>query len=147
MSKVGGKSFYFLFICLNDPQQRICSVLNIRDADRLAGAALIAPVINYWWPSFPANMSREAYYKQPLADQWALRVVHHIPWLTYWWNTQKLFHASSVVANRLETFPQQDLEIIMRLSGSERAKYKVLYYHLNPIYCLDIPQHGSIVSY
>ncbi|GMP53451.1 hypothetical protein CsSME_00018901 [Camellia sinensis var. sinensis] len=28
----------------------------------LAGVALIAPVVNYWWPGFPANLSKEAYY-------------------------------------------------------------------------------------
>ncbi|KAK9901823.1 hypothetical protein M0R45_001939 [Rubus argutus] len=44
---------------------------------RLAGATLHAPVINYWWPGFPANLSTDAYYKQPPGDQWALRVAHH----------------------------------------------------------------------
>ncbi|KAI3995126.1 hypothetical protein MKX01_031928 [Papaver californicum] len=28
---------------------------------RLAGATLVAPVINYWWPGFPASLSKEAY--------------------------------------------------------------------------------------
>lgn len=30
---------------------------------RLAGAALVVPVINYWWPSFPAEVSRQAFKK------------------------------------------------------------------------------------
>ncbi|THG18924.1 hypothetical protein TEA_007805 [Camellia sinensis var. sinensis] len=30
----------------------------------LAGVALIAPVVNYWCPGFPANLSKEAYYQQ-----------------------------------------------------------------------------------
>ncbi|XP_039066156.1 uncharacterized protein LOC120211743 [Hibiscus syriacus] len=54
-------------------------------------AALLAPVINYWWPGFPSNLSTEAYYQQLPNDQWALRVSHYAPWLTYWWNTQKWF--------------------------------------------------------
>lgn len=92
---------------------------------RLAGATLVAPVVNYWWPSFPANLSREAYYKQPVGDQWTLRVAHHIPWLTYWWNTQKYFPASSVVAQKLEIFSPQDLQLLATNFGPQREKYRV----------------------
>ncbi|XP_057477047.1 uncharacterized protein LOC130764748 isoform X2 [Actinidia eriantha] len=46
---------------------------------RLAGATLIALVVNYWLPGFPANLSKEAYYKQFPQDQWALRVAHYAP--------------------------------------------------------------------
>ncbi|KAH9618787.1 hypothetical protein KSS87_016305 [Heliosperma pusillum] len=67
---------------------------------RLAGAVLIAPVVNYWWDGFPANLSEEAFHKQFPEDKWAQRVVHYIPWLTYWWNTQKFFPGSSVAAGR-----------------------------------------------
>ncbi|PON70683.1 Alpha/beta hydrolase fold [Trema orientale] len=96
--------------------------------NRLAGAGLIAPVINYWWPSFPANLSADAYYQQPLADQWALRVAHYLPWLTYWWNTQKWFPASSVIAQKPDVFSPQDLEIIknrVSVSDPERERYKL----------------------
>ncbi|KAG6760479.1 hypothetical protein POTOM_037002 [Populus tomentosa] len=79
---------------------------------RLAGAALIAPVVNYWWPGFPANLSTEAYYLQLPQDQWTLRVAHHAPWLTYWWNTQKWFPASAVAARKPEVFSRQDLELL-----------------------------------
>ncbi|KAE8701065.1 germin-like protein subfamily 3 member 2-like [Hibiscus syriacus] len=48
---------------------------------RLAGATLMAPVINYWWPGFPANLSEEAYNLQLPQDQWALRVAHYLPFL------------------------------------------------------------------
>ncbi|CAN1231721.1 hypothetical protein LINPERPRIM_LOCUS3468 [Linum perenne] len=67
---------------------------------RLAGAALVAPVINYWWKSFPSNLSTEAYNNQLPQDQWALRIAHHAPWLIYWWNTQKIFPSSAVIARR-----------------------------------------------
>uniref|UniRef100_A0A803MZ99 AB hydrolase-1 domain-containing protein n=1 Tax=Chenopodium quinoa TaxID=63459 RepID=A0A803MZ99_CHEQI len=43
-------------------------------------------------------------------DQWAQRVVHYIPWLTYWWNTQKLFPGSSVAAGKA-VLSEQDIEI------------------------------------
>ncbi|KAI6697851.1 hypothetical protein NL676_017970 [Syzygium grande] len=49
----------------------------------LSGVVLVAPVINYWWP-------------KP-QDQWTLRVAHYTPWLTYWWNTQIWFPASTVI--------------------------------------------------
>ncbi|XP_011032854.1 PREDICTED: uncharacterized protein LOC105131535 [Populus euphratica] len=84
---------------------------------RLAGATLIAPVVNYWWPGFPANLSTEAYYQQPPQDQWTLRVAHHAPWLTYWWNTQKWFPASAVAAQKPEVFSRQDLELLFMATG------------------------------
>ncbi|KAI3471826.1 hypothetical protein Pfo_030637 [Paulownia fortunei] len=92
---------------------------------RLAGAALIAPVVNYWWPSIPSNMSQQAYEQQPTQDQWALRVAHYIPWLTYWWNTQKLFPASSVITHSPTIFSNQDKELIPRIL-SVRKEYQAL---------------------
>ncbi|CAH2062581.1 unnamed protein product [Thlaspi arvense] len=50
---------------------------------RLAGASLIAPAINFWWPNLPRNLSKEAFDKQLPQDQWAYRISHYIPWLTY----------------------------------------------------------------
>ncbi|CAA3016782.1 Alpha beta-Hydrolases superfamily [Olea europaea subsp. europaea] len=40
---------------------------------RLAGAALLTPVVNYWWPGLPSNLTKEAYDQQPPQDQWAVR--------------------------------------------------------------------------
>ncbi|XP_076920766.1 uncharacterized protein LOC143581984 [Bidens hawaiensis] len=67
---------------------------------RLAGVALIAPVVNYWWSSFLRNLTMAAYKLQPIEDKWAVRVSHYVPWLVYWWNTQKWFPGSSVMAVR-----------------------------------------------
>ncbi|KAE8689252.1 putative nucleotide binding protein [Hibiscus syriacus] len=64
----------------------------------------MAPVINYWWPGLPANLSKEAYSLQLPQDQWALRVAHYMPFLVFWWNTQKLFPASSVISRRPENY-------------------------------------------
>ncbi|GJT14287.1 alpha/beta hydrolases superfamily protein [Tanacetum coccineum] len=90
---------------------------------RLAGVAFIAPVINYWWPSFPANLSNEAYYyKQFKPDQWSLRVAHHIPWLTYWWNTQKWFPSSSVASQSLDMFSPPDMEVLSKFPGPTEAQ-------------------------
>ncbi|KAF3551853.1 hypothetical protein DY000_02005978, partial [Brassica cretica] len=40
---------------------------------RLAGAPLIAPVVNYWWRNLPANLSKEALSLMLPRDQWMLR--------------------------------------------------------------------------
>ncbi|KAI4348975.1 hypothetical protein L6164_009634 [Bauhinia variegata] len=79
---------------------------------RLAGAVLLAPVVNYWWPGLPSNLTNEAFNEVKLRDQWGLRVAHYTPWLTYWWNTQRWFPIHSVVANSPEIFSSQDKELI-----------------------------------
>ncbi|KAL6206941.1 hypothetical protein ACLB2K_024186 [Fragaria x ananassa] len=82
---------------------------------RLAGAALLAPVVNYWWKGFPAKLCNHAYYYQQFQrDQWALRVSHYTPWLTSFWNTQKWFPASSVLARSLDVLSPQDKEILLK---------------------------------
>ncbi|XP_022893140.1 uncharacterized protein LOC111407729 isoform X1 [Olea europaea var. sylvestris] len=92
---------------------------------RLAGAALVAPVINYWWSSFPANLSSEAYNLQPLEDQWALRVAHYTPWLVYWWNTQIWFPASSATAGK-PNLSAPDLKIVSKIAGRMTKKVLIL---------------------
>ncbi|KAK8518970.1 hypothetical protein V6N13_017779 [Hibiscus sabdariffa] len=84
---------------------------------RLAGVALLAPAVTYWWPNFPANVSNEAFNQKSTQDQWVIRVSHYAPWLVYWWNTQKLFPASSVLAGSSDTLSSQDMEIVSRISS------------------------------
>jgi len=82
------------------------------NGDRVAGAVLIAPVVNYWWAGLPRNLTNELFYLQKLQDQWALRVAHYIPWLTYWWNTQTWFPSSSLIADSLDLLSLQDRELL-----------------------------------
>ncbi|KAJ1419541.1 Alpha/Beta hydrolase fold [Sesbania bispinosa] len=84
---------------------------------RLAGAVLLAPVVNYWWPGLPANLTADAFYPKKLQDQWALRVAHYIPSLTYWWNTQRWFPASSVIAHNPDILSHQDKELVSKMSN------------------------------
>lgn len=101
----------------------------------MAGATLLTPVVNYWWPGFPSNLSTKSYYDQLLPDQWTLRVGHYLPWLTYWWNTQKYFPSSSVAAHSPDIFKTQDMQLAPRFAGSQE-KYRVsipLYFALNLI--------------
>ena len=106
---------YFLFSVLR----------NVCNGNRIAGAALIAPVVNYWWTGFPANVSKEAYNLQPWNDQWALRVTHYTPWLTYWWNTQKWFLSSSAIAHNPDVFSTRDKELAMKPNWQSRKAYAV----------------------
>lgn len=85
--------------------------------NRLAGSALLAPVVNYWWPGLPSNLTEQAYKQIPLQDQWALRVAHYMPWLTYWWNTQKLFPAAAVIAHNPQVFSNQDKELLPEIAS------------------------------
>ncbi|CAN6452509.1 unnamed protein product [Victoria cruziana] len=82
---------------------------------RLAGAALLAPVANFWWRRFPKDLFKEAYNQQLVQDRWALRVSHHLPWLTYWWMTQKWFPASSVEAADFRIFNAHDHKLLSSL--------------------------------
>ncbi|WVZ68086.1 hypothetical protein U9M48_017076 [Paspalum notatum var. saurae] len=59
---------------------------------RLAGAALVVPAVNYWWP-LPADVSRSAYGKLDARDRRAFWVTHHAPSLFYAWITQRWFRA------------------------------------------------------
>ncbi|KAJ0976736.1 hypothetical protein J5N97_012210 [Dioscorea zingiberensis] len=90
---------------------------------RLSGAALVAPVANYWWPGFPANVSKEAYSQQLMQDRWAVGVAHYTPWLTYWWNTQKWFPSSSVIAGLMDIFSASDKEVLPKLMGRAHMPY------------------------
>ncbi|XP_065856105.1 uncharacterized protein [Euphorbia lathyris] len=87
---------------------------------RLAGVLLLTPVTNYWWPGFPANLSTEGFREMLPPDQWAVRVAHYIPWLSYWWNTQKWFPSSTVIANNPDLLSQQDKQIASKFDRKSK---------------------------
>ncbi|KAM0005467.1 putative alpha/Beta hydrolase [Helianthus debilis subsp. tardiflorus] len=91
------------------------------DENRLAGAALIAPVVNYWWPKLPSNLSQQAFSKQLLQDQWSLRVAHYLPSLTYWWNTQKWFPILTWMTNSQDILSCQDRELVPIFTAGRSA--------------------------
>uniref|UniRef100_A0A1J3J1Y7 AB hydrolase-1 domain-containing protein n=1 Tax=Noccaea caerulescens TaxID=107243 RepID=A0A1J3J1Y7_NOCCA len=106
---------------------------------RLAGAALVAPAINYWWRNLPGDITREAFSLMYPADQWALRVAHYAPWLTFWWNTQKWFPISNVISGNPVIFSRQDLEVLSKLGFAtpnraytrQQGEYESLHRDLN----------------
>ncbi|KAL6853347.1 hypothetical protein ACP4OV_019376 [Aristida adscensionis] len=85
---------------------------------RLAGAALLAPAANFWWRGFPAAVAAAAFAALPPRDRWAARVARHAPWLAYWWNTQRWFPRSSVVADRRRVFSPPDLKVVADLAAA-----------------------------
>jgi hypothetical protein len=84
--------------------------------NRLSGVAILSPVGNYWWSGYPANVSWAAWNVQILQDQWAVRVAHYVPWLTYWWNTQKFFPASSVISFNPAILSREDMAVIPKFA-------------------------------
>ncbi|KAJ7001850.1 hypothetical protein NC653_012056 [Populus alba x Populus x berolinensis] len=93
----------------------------------LSGASLVVPFVHYWWPSLPANISREGFQTLCTADQRTFQVAHHTPWLFYWWMTQKWFPSLSIMAGNMNLFSPPDMEIIKKLSetpnvGQEKVR-------------------------
>ena len=91
---------------------------------RLKGAALLCPVVNYWWQGFPSELAKEAYNMQLMQDQWAIRVAHYTPWLIYWWNTQRLFPGSSVAAGIPEILSPDD-KLLLAVRPPPEHRYQV----------------------
>ncbi|KAL0928866.1 hypothetical protein M5K25_000793 [Dendrobium thyrsiflorum] len=92
---------------------------------RLAGAALVSPGSNYWWPSFPKNLSSDAYSSRLAQDQWAIRVAHYAPSLTYWWNTQKWFSPLSVIAGSTNILSDKDKELLPKILARKQYQAQV----------------------
>ena len=89
---------------------------------------LIAPLVNYWWPGLPVNLSSEVFYQQKLQDQWTTRVAHYTPWLTYWWNTQRWFLSSSLIAENTDVLSLQDKELMPK--RSDRKNHVVCFWSI-----------------
>ncbi|KAF3321783.1 Alpha/beta hydrolase family [Carex littledalei] len=85
---------------------------------RLAGVTLVVPVINYWWPSFPRELSKEAMKKVVPAEQHTLLVAHYAPSLLYAWMTQKLFASAAAASRDAGIFCKSDLEVLQKLLSS-----------------------------
>lgn len=77
---------------------------------RLAGVAMVAPVVNYWWPSFPGNLSKQVFNEKLLQDQRTFWIAHHAPFLMYWWMTQKWFPTLSALEGHPDALNEQDKE-------------------------------------
>ncbi|KAK2986197.1 hypothetical protein RJ640_012455 [Escallonia rubra] len=83
---------------------------------KLSGASLVVPFVNYWWPCFPANLSKEAFKMLLVQNQWAFRVAHYVPWVFNWWMTQKWFPSLSALTGNMAVFSRPDLEMLKKLA-------------------------------
>ncbi|CAA7405373.1 unnamed protein product [Spirodela intermedia] len=83
---------------------------------RVAGAALVAPLVNFWWASLPAEMARAAYEKREASDQRAMWIARYAPWLLHGYMTQNLVTPSAALARHPNVFSPQDLQILATLS-------------------------------
>jgi len=92
--------------------------------DRIAGAAMMAPVVNYWWPGFPPELAAEVYAKQEVGDQWALRVSHHAPGILHWWMEQSWLPTSTVVAGTTPLPNERDAEIRSKMKADGTFQQK-----------------------
>ncbi|KAL6652842.1 hypothetical protein ACP70R_011767 [Stipagrostis hirtigluma subsp. patula] len=82
---------------------------------RLAGVAILALVGNYWWSGFPPDVLKEAWHVQFPQDRHAVWVAHHLPWLTQWWNIQRLFPSSSVKAGNPAILSKEDTPLTQKI--------------------------------
>lgn len=82
---------------------------------RLAGVALVVPVVNYWWPSLPENLIREDYRRRLL--QWSLWLADYAPGLLYWWVTQTWLPSTSVLERNPVFFNNRDIDVLKTTEG------------------------------
>lgn len=83
--------------------------------DRLAGAALIVPTVNYWWPSLPHSLVSKDYRRQLV--QWAIWFSHYAPGLLYWWVTHKWIPSTAVLERNPVFFNDRDINILKSIPG------------------------------
>lgn len=83
--------------------------------ERLAGVAMVVPVINYRWPSFPDSLTRED-YRRPLVKllYW---VAKYTPGLLHWSVTRKWFPSPSVMEEKPVFFNKRVMEALKKTEG------------------------------
>ncbi|KAL3530400.1 hypothetical protein ACH5RR_009722 [Cinchona calisaya] len=83
--------------------------------NRLAGAALIVPMINYKWRSLPKDLVKDDYRKN--LCRWIIWLLRHTPGLLHWWLTQKVFPSSNMLDKNPAFFNKKDLDSLSNTPG------------------------------
>ena len=86
---------------------------------RLAGASLVVPAVNYWWP-LPDDVRRSAYGKLDARDRTTFWIAHHAPSLLCAWLTQTWLPTSPIVRGERGAFTDKDWEILTELWRKQR---------------------------
>lgn len=82
---------------------------------RLAGVAMIVPIINYKWRSLPNELTKDDYRKN--LCRWIIWLLRHTPGLLHWWLTQKLFPSANVLDHSPAFFNNKDLDSLRNTPG------------------------------
>ncbi|KAJ3682120.1 hypothetical protein LUZ60_014693 [Juncus effusus] len=93
--------------------------------ERLAGVVLMAPVINYRWPGFPADLATSLYNKQQVGDQWALRISYYTPSILHWWLEQTWLPTSTIINGTVYLPNKLDAEIRRRGTADGTFEKKI----------------------
>lgn len=109
---------------------------------------MMAPVINYRWSGLPRGLARQLYRRQPLGDQWSLRVAYNAPWLLHWWMNQTWLPTSTVIKGS-GSFPNalDEKNRVMALSNGMFQKVRLLLRHPKSFFpCSCILQRPTVLN-
>ncbi|CAL8161938.1 unnamed protein product [Prunus armeniaca] len=82
---------------------------------RLAGVALVVPVVNYRWHSLPDHLIKDDYRRKLI--KWGLFFAEFAPGLLRWWVTQKWLPSTSVLERNPVFFNSRDIEVLKTIPG------------------------------
>ena len=82
---------------------------------RLAGTALIVPLVNYQWPSLPFSLIKEDYRRKIL--KLGLWLSTYTPGLLHWWVSQNWIPSTSVLEKNPIFFNERDIDILKTIPG------------------------------
>ncbi|CAL1367155.1 unnamed protein product [Linum trigynum] len=83
--------------------------------NRLAGAALIVPIVNYNWRSLPQSLIRDDYRRRLV--QLTYFFSSYAPGLLHWWVSQQWLPSNSVLERNPVFFNPHDIEILKKIPG------------------------------
>nr|AFK36621.1 unknown [Lotus japonicus] len=83
--------------------------------NRLAGVAMIAPIINYKWPSLPESLVKDDYRRKLV--KFSLWLAIYTPKLLHWWVSRKWLPSNSVIEKNPAFFNGRDIDILKRIPG------------------------------
>ncbi|XP_058764144.1 uncharacterized protein LOC131637562 isoform X1 [Vicia villosa] len=107
-----GSKFYVIGVSMGSHATWSC--LNYIP-NRLAGVVMIAPTINYEWPSLPKSLVKDDYRRKLIKI--AMWLAKYSPRLLHWWVTQTWLPSNSVIEKNPAFFNKRDIEILERIPG------------------------------
>ncbi|XP_038901674.1 uncharacterized protein LOC120088442 [Benincasa hispida] len=92
--------------------------------ERLAGTALIVPLVNYQWPSLPFSLIKEDYRRKLL--KLGLWLSTYTPGLLHWWVSQNWIPSTSVLEKNPIFFNERDIDILKAIPGFPMLSKRML---------------------